>query len=149
MPGQVNPGYVFTNGRFPNAGIPDAIAAAAPVVREAYRLMRRPPRFELYDLQVDPCEFRNLADAKEHATTLAELQQRLEAWRRQTNDPLRDPENLRRLAQEVQGLTKKQAKKYEWGYPEYFFGKAPQPTTERQSITDKTAKKKMKKRKSQ
>lgn len=127
MPGQVNPGYAFTNGRFPNAGIPDAIAAAAPVVREAYRLMRRPPRFELYDLQADPYEFRNLADVEEHAATLAELKQQLSAWRRQTKDPLLDTENLRRLAQEVQGLTRKQARKYEWGYPDYFFGVAPRP----------------------
>ncbi|MHC4564327.1 MAG: sulfatase family protein [Planctomycetota bacterium] len=149
MPRQVNPGYAFTNGRFPNAGIPDAIAAAAPVVREAYRLMRRPSGFELYDLQVDPYEFRNLAGTKEHASTLTELKQRLVAWRRQTNDPLLDPENLRRLAQEVRGLTKKQAKKYKWSYPEYFFGKAPPPKTESKSTTDETAKQKTKKRRSQ
>jgi N-sulfoglucosamine sulfohydrolase len=146
MPSQVNPGYAFTNGRFPNAGIPDAIAAAAPVVHEGYRLMRRPPRFELYDLQVDPYEFRNLADAEEHASTLAELRQRLVAWRRQTDDPLLDPENLRRLAGEVHGLTKKRAKKYEWGYPEYFFGKAPQSGTEPKFTTDKTVREETEKR---
>jgi N-sulfoglucosamine sulfohydrolase len=123
MPGQINPGYAFTNGRFPNGGIPDAIAAAAPVVREAYRLMRRPPRFELYDLQTDPYEFRNLAATTEHAATLAELRQQLTGWREQTKDPLLNPENLQQLTQEVKGLSRKQAKAYNWGYPDYFLGK--------------------------
>jgi N-sulfoglucosamine sulfohydrolase len=139
MPGQVNPGYAFTNGRFPNAGIPEAVAAAAPVVREAYQLMRRPPRFELYDLQVDPYEFHNLAEDKEHATTLAELQKQLAAWRRQTNDPLLDPKNLRRLTEEVKGLTKKQAKEHRWGYPDYFFGKTPLPRPAIQPATGTSA----------
>ena len=141
MPGQVNPGYAFTNGRFPNAGIPNAIAAAAPPVREAYRLMRRPPRFELHDLQADPYEFRNLAEDKEHGTTLAELRQRLAAWRRQTKDPLLDPENLQRLAKEVKGLTKKQAKTRNWGYPDYFFGKTPHSRSANQPATGASAKK--------
>ncbi|UCD51607.1 MAG: sulfatase [Phycisphaerales bacterium] len=144
MPGQVNPGYAFTNSRFPNAGVPDAIVAATPVVSEAYRLMRRPSRFELYDLQVDPHEFRNLADVEEHASTLAQLQQQLATWRRQTKDPLLDPENLRRLAHEVQGLTKKQAKKYKWGYPDYFFGEPPRSRPAIQSEAGTSAKKKTK-----
>ena len=149
MPGRVNPGYAFTNDRFPGAGIADAIAAAAPVVREAYRLMRRPSRFELYDLKVDPYEFRNLASTTKHAATLAELQQQLTGWREQTEDPLLNAENLQRLTQEVKGLTKKRAKNYDWGYPDYFLGKKLQPKTKPKSITDKTTKKETRKRQGQ
>ncbi len=128
MPGQVNPGYAFTNDRFPDAGIPDAIVAAAPVVREAYRLMHRPPRYEFYDLKADPCEFRNLAADPVHAQTLTALRKQLTAWRERTSDPLLAPENLRRLKAEVYGLSsKKEAKKHDWGYPRYFFSKRAAP----------------------
>ncbi len=146
MPGQTNPGYAFTNGRFPNGGISEAIAAAAPFVREAYRLMRRPPRFELYDLEVDPYEFRNLAATTEHAATLAELQQQLAAWREQTNDPLLNPENLQRLTHEVKGFSKKQAKTYNWGYLDYFLGKAPMPKTKTKPATETPVRKKKKRK---
>jgi arylsulfatase A-like enzyme len=124
MPGQVNPGYAFTNGRFPNASIPDAIAAAAPSVSEAYRLMSRPPRYELYDLKADPYEFRNLAADPGHARTLTAMRKQLNAWRERTADPLLNTENLKRLKAEVYGLSsKKEAKKHDWGYPRYFFSK--------------------------
>jgi N-sulfoglucosamine sulfohydrolase len=127
MPGQVNPGCAFTNGRFPNAGIPDAIAAAAPVVREAYQLMRQPTRYELYGLEVDPYEFRNLADDPDHARTLTAMSKQLAVWRERTADPLLNTENLKRLKAEVYGISnKKEAKKHDWGYPRYFFGKGLQ-----------------------
>jgi hypothetical protein len=128
MPGQVNPGYAFTNGRFPNAGIVDAIAAAAPVVREAYGLMSRPPRYELYDLKAAPYEFRNLAADPAHAQILTAMCKQLTGWREQTADPLLDRENLERLKAEVYGISsKKEAKKHNWGYPRYFFGKKAAP----------------------
>ena len=119
MPGQVNPGYGFMNDRFD--GIPAAIAAAPPRVRDAYRRMHKPPRFELYDLQSDPYELCSVADEPQHAEALAELQQQLATWRQETNDPLLQLDNLKRLRAEVEGLTKKRAKKHNWGYPTYFF----------------------------
>jgi N-sulfoglucosamine sulfohydrolase len=126
MPGEVNPGYGFTNARF--EGVPRAIEAAPPEVREAYQRMHRPPRFELYDLQTDPYEFRNLVDSDEHAAVFEDLKQRLSAWRRQTRDPLLDSANLERLTAEVKSIgSKKAAKKHTWGYPDYFFGKEPKP----------------------
>jgi len=45
------------------------------------------PEFELYDMKNDPDEMHNLANDPAHATTLANLQQRLEEWRRQSKDP--------------------------------------------------------------
>ena len=45
------------------------------------------PRHELYDLQSDPDEVRNLADDPGHATVLKELRGKLEAWQRKTKDP--------------------------------------------------------------
>jgi N-sulfoglucosamine sulfohydrolase len=47
----------------------------------------RPP-IELYDLQADPWEQRNLADAPELASIQADLRQRLLRWMADTDDPL-------------------------------------------------------------
>ncbi len=45
------------------------------------------PRFELYDLQSDPDEIKNLANDPAHAQVLAELQAKLKAWQKKTDDP--------------------------------------------------------------
>lgn len=120
LPDEVNPGYDFTTGRF--EGVIPAIELAPPTVRDAYHLMRQPPRYELYDLHSDPNEFRNLADSPDHVSVSNELKQELAAWRRQTQDPLLDPENLARLKEEVYSVeSKKASKDREWGYPDYFF----------------------------
>jgi len=56
LPGEVNPGYRDTF-RLLKGDLPAAIESASPEVRQAYRTMERPPRFELYDLQADPFNF--------------------------------------------------------------------------------------------
>lgn len=45
------------------------------------------PEFELYDLENDPHEVVNLADAPEHAQVLEALQAKLRAFQKQTRDP--------------------------------------------------------------
>lgn len=45
------------------------------------------PRFELYDLQEDPDETRNLADDPAHAGLLEELKNKLREFQKQTKDP--------------------------------------------------------------
>ena len=132
-----NPGYADTFRKLEadavergqagfDGGLPRSVANAAPEVRAAYALMKKPPRYELYDLQADPYEFRNLVDDSRHATAFNELKQSLLSWRQQTNDPLLDPVNLQLLKAEVYGLpSKAEGKKRGWNYPDYFFGKEP------------------------
>jgi N-sulfoglucosamine sulfohydrolase len=45
------------------------------------------PRFELFDLQADPNETRNLATDADHKAVLETLQSKLRAWQKQTQDP--------------------------------------------------------------
>ena len=45
------------------------------------------PQFELYDLERDPDEARNLAKDSEHHETLARLQRKLKEFQRKTGDP--------------------------------------------------------------
>lgn len=45
------------------------------------------PKEELYDLQSDPNEMKNVAGAAANAKMLMELRQRVRAWQQETNDP--------------------------------------------------------------
>ena len=45
------------------------------------------PRWELFDLETDPHELKNLADSAAHQETLAQLQAKLKAWQKETRDP--------------------------------------------------------------
>ena len=96
------------------------IAAANATVREAYQLMRRPPKHQLFDLQNDPYEFTNLAASPDHADILQDLRQRLDQWRVDTQDPLLDEQRLEQLSKEVRSIKKRAiAKKHQWNYPNY------------------------------
>ena len=81
----------------------------APVMigeRSLESYIRRPPE-ELYDLEADPDEVRNLADEPDHAALLAELRTRMEHWQRETADPwlYRDGVSVRAVSHHLeQGL---------------------------------------------
>jgi arylsulfatase A-like enzyme len=51
------------------------------------RRHRERPAEELYDLEADPFELKNLATNPAQAAPLAELRQGLDAWMKSTNDP--------------------------------------------------------------
>ena len=70
-------------------------------VRQAFDIFANPPEFELYDLREDPWEFRNLSKESEHAETLERLKTALLDWRRETDDPLLDPDFVERMRQRV------------------------------------------------
>ncbi len=127
MPGETNPGHDFTLKRF-FADLPKTIDAAPAHIRSAYHGMKTPPEYELFDLQADPYEFRNLADGEEHAVTFAELKTQLTDWRIRTNDPLLKPENLKQLKAEVDAcIVDGEARKSRLTltYPDYFFSNRP------------------------
>ena len=113
--GEVNPGYDFTMGKkFFAAPEAELMAKASAQVRAAYALMKKPPAFELYDLQADPHEFKNLAENPAHAQTRERLVAELRRWQKETNDPLADPTIARRLFELIQnaGTSKREALDY-------------------------------------
>jgi N-sulfoglucosamine sulfohydrolase len=96
--GEVNPGYNFTmSKKFFKASEQELMAEAREQVRAAYRIMKKPPLYELYDLKVDPFEFKNLVDDPSHAKTLGRLSAELGYWQKESDDALKFPEMARKL----------------------------------------------------
>jgi len=62
--------------------------------QEAMRRLINPPPWELYDLQTDPNEFKNLADDPAYRDILTRLQNALAQWQAETDDPYRDPAKI-------------------------------------------------------
>ena len=89
--------------------------------------MKRPPKYQLYDLKEDPYEFVNLAEDPDHRQALDELSAELMRWRKDTRDPLLNQDNVTRLKAEIDGIRQgndfSKAKIGQWKYPEYFFKK--------------------------
>lgn len=124
MPGKVNPGYEFTNGTRFFENMNETIDRAPEQVRTAYLNMERPPAYELYDLKEDPYEFINLANDPAHTETQKRLQQALQDWRQQTQDPLLNQQNVLRLKAEVDACMvdgQPDKSKLTLTYPDYFF----------------------------
>ena len=70
-------------------------------IRAAFDTYADPPEIELYDLQEDPWEFRNLAGEPEYAEIQQRLESALDDWRRETDDPCLDPEFLESMRKRV------------------------------------------------
>jgi len=125
QPGEVDPGYEFTVKRFFGQQVLAALPKAPKTVQAAYALMKRPPKYQLYDLQADPYEFVNLADDPAHRAARDELSAELTRWRRATRDPLLNQANVTRLKAEIEGIRVgndfSKSKIGKWKYPDYFF----------------------------
>lgn len=76
------------NAHFVGGTTPEEIATAPERIQQAYAVFHEPPEFELYDLQVDPHEFDNLADRTELRVVRERLFASLRGWQKQIRDPL-------------------------------------------------------------
>jgi N-sulfoglucosamine sulfohydrolase len=115
LAGEVNPGYAFTFGKkFFKTPEAELLASTSETVRAAYRLMKRPPLYELYDLQEDPYEFNNLADEPSLAKTQGRLIAELKRWQKESGDAMKQRSIARQLFRMIQsaGTEKRDALDY-------------------------------------
>ena len=104
----------------------EEIAASDERIRQAYERWRKPPEWELYDLQEDPWEFENLADKPELETVLVYMKEALSAWRRDTNDPFLSAEKIRKYTFEMDSINNlypdhsyRKVEGFKWDYLDY------------------------------
>ena len=126
-----NPKYHFyethKNPHFDGGTEEQEILNSSPEVIEAYKVWRNPPQYELYDLENDPYEFKNLSENPEYKMDLDRLILELENWQKATNDPLADPVKFARFNKEIDSINKlypnhsyAKNKDFYWLYPDYF-----------------------------
>ena len=92
-------------------------------VEAAYGRWERPPRYELYDLQQDPHEWHNLADATECTKIKARLITALEQFQRQSRDPFLDQTNVESFVKEQlanRNFGYRKQKDFRWSYLDLF-----------------------------
>lgn len=82
-------------------------AALNPSMKQAYDRWETPPLFELYDLQNDPHEWRDLAADPAHAEIKATLIAALQTMQREMRDPFGDPRMVEAFAAEQLVIRKK------------------------------------------
>ena len=98
-------------------------AAAPPHVQQAFARWSRPPRYELYDLQSDPHEWKNLADLPQYSATLSRLTVALGDWQRQTRDPFVEQKHVDAYVTEQLSnldLGYRKDKAFRWSYLDDF-----------------------------
>ncbi len=119
LAGEINPGYAFTMGKkFFDTPEAQLLAAAPAQVRAAYKLMKKPPSYELYDLQVDPFEFKNLAGDPVYAKTLQGLRSVLAHWQKDSGDVLAFPQLARKLFDMIRAAGTEQRKALSYQFME-------------------------------
>ena len=117
----------YRKSHFSGGTMVSEIESAPPIVQQAYQTWRKPPEYELYDLQEDPLEFNNLSDDPAYNEIKAGLIEALEKWQKDTKDPLADPLKLARYTREVDSVFRTYGTAYakdpdfEWKYPYYFY----------------------------
>lgn len=121
--------YLLSWGRVQTEGdSPDKSAGlGAPdgsISHDIYTRVQNPPRYELYNLERDPGETKNLADKSEMQSILDTLKEELNEWQIASKDPFLDTEFLSAFT-EAQIEKQKQIRAYEaengensfWGKP--------------------------------
>ncbi|HET8737435.1 MAG TPA: sulfatase/phosphatase domain-containing protein, partial [Pricia sp.] len=102
LSGTENPGYGFTLKKTVKISEEMLLKNADAGVRMAYRRMKNPPEYELYDLISDPFEMKNISEDENYAGILQRLKEALRSWQIRTDDPLIDEAKARQLFEMVQ-----------------------------------------------
>ena len=76
-----------------------------------------PPEYELFDLQEDPHEWKNLADSEEHSSVRGRLIKAMQEFQREIKDPFADKANIKTFITEQKEYLKKPYKKAGFRWP--------------------------------
>lgn len=116
--------YLQQKGHFAGGLSEEELSLAPDSMKHVFQTWKKPPLYELYDLWKDPYEFHNLSDKKEYNPILEELSSALSQWQETTHDPIRKPELLRAINEEVKAILRKDIDymkpDFRWGYLDYF-----------------------------
>ncbi|WP_346713165.1 sulfatase [Mediterranea massiliensis] len=119
--------YVNQEGHFAGGLSMEELEMAPDSMKHVFQTWKRPPLYELYDLWVDPYEFHNLSDKEKYKSVLENLKTVLSEWQEITNDPIRDPNKLRAINEEVKAILRNEIDytqpDFKWGYLDYFIDK--------------------------
>ncbi len=96
---------------------------ASQSVSQAFARWNTPPRYELYDLQDDPYEWRDLSNDPDHHQVKHHLIKALTDLQQSTDDPFLDPKNVESFVSEQlanRDLAYRRDKKFRWSYLDEF-----------------------------
>jgi len=91
--------------------------------KDYYKPFITPPEYELYDLQEDPHEWKNLADDDNHQEIKTKLINAMKSFQREINDPFVDEKNLKIFYEEQKKYLKmnyRGKKGFSWPHLELF-----------------------------
>lgn len=89
-----------------------------------------PPEYELFDLQEDPYEWKNLADSPKHSTIREQLLKAMQDFQRQIKDPFASSENIATFIAEQKEYQEKRYRTSEFRWPHLDLFKRAQEASE-------------------
>lgn len=97
------------------------LASASNQTKVGYARWLNPPVYQLFDLDTDPHEWKDLADDPQHKYTKKRLIKAMQQWQVKTDDPIADPEKLQLLMAENDAVVKAKRKSPAkgWRYLDY------------------------------
>ena len=91
--------------------------------KDYYKPFVTPPEYELYDLQEDPHEWKNLADDEKYREIKTKLIDAMKSFQREINDPFVNEKNLKSFYEEQKKYLKinyRGKKDFSWPHLEFF-----------------------------
>ncbi|QKJ32628.1 sulfatase [Mucilaginibacter mali] len=97
------------------------LANATASIQKMYNDWLHPAKAQLYDLEKDPWEFNDLSADPKYAAIKQRLLNQIFKWQKDTDDPLRFPDRLKKFTQENDTI--KISANMQWQYPHYLYNK--------------------------